>query len=408
MVKYRKLSRLIYICLIMFFLLGIGKGYDNKSEKIFNNIKIQGIDVGGMNYNEALNEINKYYKVKPIGISYEDKKWTIYPEEISLDYNIDKSLKEAYKYTNSNDNLENLKRKIGLTFNKNYNIKLNATYNEIKLSEIIESICKEIDVDVTQANFEIKGYGEIVRTPSKEGKEVDVIKLKEEIYSMINNKNIKDLNLPVKIVKPTITTEDVESINTVLGQFSTSFNDSSSRGNNIHVAGESTSGKLIMPKDIFSYNKATGARTWVNGYKTAKVIVGGKFVNGEGGGVCQVSTTIYNAALLAGVGIEEVHNHTIQSRYVPRGRDASVSYGYTDLKLKNTFAHPIYIYNIVGNGSITSRIYGCKDDKQKLYMKTEEKHEKDSILVKTYRIYLDEENNKIIEELIATSKYKIK
>ena len=159
---------------------------------------------------------------------------------------------------------------------------------------------------------------------------------------------------------------------------------------------------------MFSYNKATGARNWVNGYKSAKVIIGGKYVNGEGGGVCQVSTTIYNAALLSGMRIEEVHNHTMPSRYVPRGRDAAVSYGYTDFKFKNPYSHPIYIKNIVSNGAITSKIYGCSQDREKLYIKTEEKIEKTNITVKTYRVYLDEENNKIREELIATSKYKLK
>lgn len=408
MAIYKKLSYLFCVFMLMIFILGMNKVENIDDKKIFNNISIQNVDIGGMTYKDALNKINKTYKVKPIKISYEEKTWTLEPSQINLTYNTDKALKKAYNYTKTNDKLENIKRKVGLTFNNKYNINLNATYDEVKLSDFIEEIRKEIDIEVTEATFEIKGYGEMIRTPSKEGKEVEVVKLKEEIYNMISNKNIKDIQLPVKILKPSITTEDVESINSVLGQFSTSFNNYTSRGSNIHVAGESTNNKLIMPNEVFSYNQATGARNWVNGYKRAKVIVGGKYVDGEGGGVCQVSTTIYNAALLSGVGIEEVHNHTFQSRYVPRGRDASVSYGYTDLKLKNTFSHPIYIYNVVGNGSITSKIYGCKEDKQKLYIKTEEEHKKDNIIVKTYRIYLDEGNNKTIEELISTSKYKIK
>ena len=408
MARYKKLTYLFLTIILSIFLLGMNKLEGIENKKIFNNISIQNVDIGGLKYKEALNKINNKYKIKPIKISYEDKVWILQPSQINLSYNVEDALNKAYLYTNTDDNLENIKRKIGLALNKNYNINLNVTYDESKLSDFIEDIRKDIDVDVTEANFEIKGYGEIVRTQSKVGKEVEVIKLKEKIYNMFVNKEIEDIKLPVKIVNPSITTEDVNSIDTVLGQFSTSFNDSSSRGSNIHVAGESTSNKLIMPNEVFSYNKATGARNWINGYKTAKVIVGGKYVDGEGGGVCQVSTTIYNAALLSGVGIEEVHNHTFQSRYVPRGRDASVSYGYTDLKLKNNFTHPIYIYNIVGNGCITSRIYGCKEDKQKLYIKTEEEHKKDNIIVKTYRIYLDEESNKIIEELISTSKYKIK
>lgn len=408
MLRYRKLSFLLCILLCITFLLGMNKPENMEGKKIFKNISVENIDIGGLTYKEALKEINKYYKEKDIIINYDGKSWTLRPDEIELSYNIEKALSEAYDYTETENRFENIKRKTGLIFKGNHNIELKATYNETKLSNFIENICKEIDISVTQASVEIKDSGEIIRTPSKEGKEVQKIKLKEDIYNMICDKKIKSLNLPVKIVNPTITTEDIQSINTVLGQFSTSFNEHNSRGSNIHVAGKSTSDKLIMPYEMFSYNKATGARNWVNGYKSAKVIIGGKYVNGEGGGVCQVSTTIYNAALLSGMRIEEVHNHTMPSRYVPRGRDAAVSYGYTDFKFKNPYSHPIYIKNIVSNGAITSKIYGCSQDREKLYIKTEEKIEKTNIIVKTYRVYLDEENNKIREELIATSKYKLK
>ena len=408
MFRYKKLSFLLCILLGILFLLGMNKQENIKDKKIFKNISVENIDIGGLTYNEALKEINKHYKEKDIIISYNDKSWTLKKEEINLSYNIDKALDKAYDYTNTDNKFENIKRKSDLIFKSNYNIELKSTYNETKLSDFIENICSEIDIPVTQASIEIKDSGEIIRTPSKEGKEVLKVKLKEDIYNMICNKKIKNINLPVKTVSPTITTEDINSIDTVLGEFSTSFNENNSRGSNIHVAGNTTSDKLIMPNETFSYNKATGARNWVNGYKSATVIVGGKYVNGEGGGVCQVSTTMYNAALLSGMKIEEVHNHTMPSRYVPRGRDAAVSYGYTDFKFKNPYSHPIYIKNIVSNGAITSKIYGCSQDREKIYIKTEEKIEKTHIVVKTYRIYLDEENNKIREELIATSKYKLK
>ncbi|RDY22547.1 hypothetical protein CHF27_012870, partial [Romboutsia maritimum] len=388
--------------------LGMNKHNLIEDNKIYKNIYIQNVDVGGSTLKEAKDKINNKYKLKPMKIIYKNKFWNIKPEEIDLNYNIEKALNEAYLYTRSNDKLENLKRYINLTCSKKYNINLQATYNEYKLSNVIQKISSEIDVKVKQASLKIKDSGEFVITSSKEGIEVDFIKLKEIIYNMILNKNIKDINLPINVIKPHISTEDIKSIDSILGQYSTSFNDHSARGENIYIAGESTSDIIIMPQDVFSYNKSTGERTWTNGYKTSKIIVGGKYVNGEGGGVCQVSTTIYNAALLSGLQIEEVHNHTFPSRYAPRGRDAAVSYGYIDLKFKNPYSHPIYIKNIVKNGAITSKIYGCSQDIEKVYIKTEEKHEKDKILVNTYRIYLDEENNKIREELISNSKYKLK
>lgn len=386
--------------------LGMNKSEEDVDGKIFTNIYIQNVDVGSMTIKQAKDKISLFYSTKPINIKYCEKIWSIDPESIKLKYDIDESINKAYKYTRSSDTKQNIKRMFNLKFKEKHNINIISTYDEVELSNILDRICKEINVKVKQASIEIKDSGEIVKSNSSDGKEVDIIKLKEDIYEIINSKKIKDINLVVKTIKPTIKTEDIDSINTILGQYSTSFNDHTSRGSNIHVAGKSTSDILIMPGENFSYNKATGARTWSNGYKTAKVIVGGKYVNGEGGGVCQVSTTIYNAALISGMEIEEVHNHTFPSRYAPRGKDAAVSYGYTDLKFKNPFSHPIYIKNIVNHGAITSKIYGCSQDREKLYIKTEERHEKDKIKVKTYRIYLDEENNKIREELISESKYK--
>lgn len=402
----KKYILIFFLVIISTLTLGMNKSEEDVDGKIFTNIYIQNVDVGSMTIKQAKDKISLFYSTKPINIKYCEKIWSIDPESIRLKYNIDESINMAYKYTRSSDTKQNIKRMFNLKFKEKHNINITSTYDEVELSNILDRICKEINVKVKQASIEIKDSGEIVKSNSSDGKEVDIIKLKEDIYEIINSKKIKDINLVVKTIKPTIKTEDIDSINTILGQYSTSFNDHTSRGSNIHVAGKSTSDILIMPGENFSYNKATGARTWSNGYKTAKVIVGGKYVNGEGGGVCQVSTTIYNAALISGMEIEEVHNHTFPSRYAPRGKDAAVSYGYTDLKFKNPFSHPIYIKNIVNHGAITSKIYGCSQDREKLYIKTEERHEKDKIKVKTYRIYLDEENNKIREELISESKYK--
>ena len=399
---------IVILFIIAFNSLGITKNENMENKKIHNNIIIENIYVGKMTQKEALNKLSKIYEIKNFKIIYNDRIWDISPQNIELDYHIEESVNKAFNYTRSDNTWENIKRRTGLRVNKPYTIKLKATYSETKLSEELSKISNEINIDAQDATLKVEPSGEIKRTKSKIGKQVDLSRLKEEIYTMLNNKKIKDINLEVIDLKPRISTEEVESIDTILAQFSTSFNDSTSRGSNIHVAGESTSDILLMPGDMFSYNRATGARTWNNGYKSAPIIVGGRVVNGEGGGVCQVSTTIYNAALLSGLKIDEVHNHTIPSRYAPRGRDASVSYGYTDLKFTNPFNHPIYIKNIVGNGAITTKIYGCKSDCQKIIIKMKEEFSKDKITVQTYRLYLDEENNIMNKELISTSKYKLK
>ena len=401
---FNKFIYLSIIIIIAFSTVGIAPADNNK--KIHKNITIESISVGKLTKEEAVNMLKKTYPLDNFNINYNNESWTIKPEDIELSFHIEERVDEALNYTRSKSIWNNIKRKGKLNINKPYNIKIKATYNEVKLSKQLEKIYEKINIEAVDATFYVEPSGEIKRSESKEGRDVDISKLKDDIYNMINKKKIKDINLPVLTLYPKTSTKQVKSINSILGQFSTSFNDSTSRGSNIHVAGESTSDVLLMPGETFSYNKKTGARNWVNGYQSAPIIVGGRVVNGEGGGVCQVSTTIYNAALLSGLTIDEVHNHSLPSRYAPRGRDATVSYGYTDLKFTNPYTHPVYIKNIVGNGAITSKIYGCNLDRERIVIRMEEEYLKDKITVKTYRLYLDEENNVMRRELVNTSIYK--
>lgn len=401
---FNKFIYLSIIVIIAFSTVGIAPVY--KDKKIHKNITIENISVGKLTKEEAVNILEKTYPLDNFNINYNNESWTIKPEDIELNFHIEERVDEALNYTRSKSIWNNIKRKGKLNINKPYNIKIKATYNEVKLSKQLEKIYEKVNVEAVDATFYVEPSGEIKRSESKEGRDVDISKLKDDIYNMINKKKIKDINLPVLTLYPKTSTKQVKSINSILGQFSTSFNDSTSRGSNIHVAGESTSDVLLMPGETFSYNKKTGARNWVNGYQSAPIIVGGRVVNGEGGGVCQVSTTIYNAALLSGLTIDEVHNHSLPSRYAPRGRDATVSYGYTDLKFTNPYTHPVYIKNIVGNGAITSKIYGCNLDRERIVIRMEEEYLKDKITVKTYRLYLDEENNVMRRELVNTSIYK--
>lgn len=407
MIGDKTFNKFIYLSIIIIIALStVGIAPADNNKKIHKNITIENISVGKLTKEEAVNILEKTYPLDNFNITYNNESWTIKPEDIELSFHIEERVDEALNYTRSKSIWNNIKRKGKLNINKPYNIKIKATYNEVKLSKQLEKIYEKVNVEAVDATFYVEPSGEIKRSESKEGRDVDISKLKDDIYNMINKKKIKDINLPVLTLYPKTSTKQVKSINSILGQFSTSFNDSTSRGSNIHVAGESTSDVLLMPGETFSYNKKTGARNWVNGYQSAPIIVGGRVVNGEGGGVCQVSTTIYNAALLSGLTIDEVHNHSLPSRYAPRGRDATVSYGYTDLKFTNPYTHPVYIKNIVGNGAITSKIYGCNLDRERIVIRMEEEYLKDKITVKTYRLYLDEENNVMRRELVNTSIYK--
>lgn len=147
----------------------------------------------------------------------------------------------------------------------------------------------------------------------------------------------------------------------LIGKFSTSYaNSDVNRSFNISLAAKKINGTFIESGEAFSFNKTVGPRTEKNGFKPAKIIVGGKFDDGIGGGVCQVSTTVYNAAVFAGLKIKEYHPHSLSVSYVEPSADAMVSYGYADLKVVNSTKNPLYIRAFTKNKTVTVAFYGEK------------------------------------------------
>lgn len=143
-----------------------------------------------------------------------------------------------------------------------------------------------------------------------------------------------------------------------MGAYKTTFATGGGRGENIRLSTETMNNVVILPGETVSFNTITGPKTKARGYKTATVIVNGKYTDGIGGGVCQTSSTLFNASLLANLEITERHNHGLRSSYVPAGRDATVSDGYLDLKLKNPYDFPVKIRASVSGGVCSFAILG--------------------------------------------------
>lgn len=142
-------------------------------------------------------------------------------------------------------------------------------------------------------------------------------------------------------------------------RFYTTYSSSSDeRKHNVKKASESINKTLLDVGEEFSFNHVVGERTVARGYKTAKIIVGGDFVDGVGGGVCQVSTTLYNAVLLAGLDVLEYHPHSLQVGYVAPSFDAMVSGGGADLRFVNNTDNPIIVYSEADGNRLLVSIYG--------------------------------------------------
>ena len=171
--------------------------------------------------------------------------------------------------------------------------------------------------------------------------------------------------IPLKITVPDKTLSDLgeEAFPDELGTYTTRYDPTNkNRSNNLEISAKKINGTIIMPGETFSYNQTVGERTIAEGYKEAGAYAGGRVVQDVGGGICQTSSTLYNAVLLANLEIVDRSNHQFLTSYVPAGRDATVAWGSIDFQFKNTREYPIKIEASVKNGVCTMSIYGIKEE----------------------------------------------
>jgi vancomycin resistance protein YoaR len=181
------------------------------------------------------------------------------------------------------------------------------------------------------------------------------------------------LELPLVDQQPQVTTQDVLNmkVNGLLASYTTYFDPSNvNRSYNVEVAANALDKCLVKPGEVFSFNGVVGPRSQEAGYKEALVIEQDKVTPGLGGGVCQVSSTLYNSVLLAGLPIVERSNHALPVEYVPLGRDATVAYGLLDLQFRNNTAGYLYLETKAAGGTLTIAILGDTAARRQVELQT--------------------------------------
>lgn len=196
--------------------------------------------------------------------------------------------------------------------------------------------------------------------PDQPGTALDVDAAAKEIADSLTAGKSDPIALPVKIAPPHVTAEDLKGIEGEVSRFRTSYGETGNRAKNILVACSHINGTVLKPGDRFSYNKVVGPRDSDSGFKMAPVIVQGKLQPGMGGGVCQTSSTLYNAVLLADLKIVTRQHHAFPVHYLPAGRDATVAYGDKDFVFENNTDAPIAIASSGKGGEVVMRIFGKK------------------------------------------------
>lgn len=245
------------------------------------------------------------------------------------------------------------------------NINTNQEYIEIpvtnkKPEEIdIEKIHNEIYKEVQDAYY--------TKDPFTIHPEVEGIDFNVEEAKKILEEEKEQYEITLTITKPKVTTSQIgsEAFPDLLATYSTNYDASNvSRTTNLRLACQKINDKVILPGETFSYNKTLGERTYSAGYKDAKVYENGQVVDGIGGGICQISSTLYNSVLMSNMDIVERRNHQFVTSYTPAGRDATVVYGQTDFRFKNTRTNAVKIKAGISNGVATVSIYGIKEENE--------------------------------------------
>lgn len=232
----------------------------------------------------------------------------------------------------------------------------------------------------------------------------------EQVQQIIDSEEKDEYKIALQITNPEITINDIglDAFPNLLSEFTTKYDASNkNRTTNLRLASEKINGTVIMPGEVFSYNKVVGKRTIAAGYKEAAIYENGQVTSGLGGGICQISTTLYNVAVEADLEITSRRNHMFTTSYVPAGKDATVVWGSTDFKFKNSRDYPIKIESSVNGGIAKICIYGLKNDNEyDINIETSTvKSTSTDLIVDSYKVY--KQNGQVIKkEKLSRDTYK--
>lgn len=353
-------------CGILVLLLGLFiYGFvEVRSNKILRGVHMGEADLSGLTKTQAEEHLEKFTSEKrkdhirlktPVtsyDYTYGDLGFKTHPKE---------AVKEAMEIGRTRDPLSNAVEAAVLLFSKR-DLGLTSSYEKEDLDAAVAELAEKIHVKSENATLEEGEEGNVTVTNHKLGSYLDLDEAEELITSLEGTEEVVDL--PVYSLEPEITKEDLSFIDGVLGKGETNYSSSEkNRKDNIALGTSYFNEMMLEPGEEVSFLETIGGIDADKGFKESGVIVDGEFDRGIGGGICQVSTTLYNALIYSDVEIVERYNHSRPIGYVKKGMDAAVVDGYKDLKFKNSFKNPIYIIGKANGSDLEFTVYGTKADK---------------------------------------------
>lgn len=361
----KKLLIVIAFILMLIFISVMYFTNESLNPKIHKGIKIEEVDVSNLTKEEALKKVkiatDEKIENKKINFYYEDKELLIPLKDFGYKLDLYEATNRAYSYGRSDNIFKNYIDVLSALIFKQ-NIVAKSDYDETKRNNVIEKLGNEIYKKPVDAKAIINDDKTIKIADSEIGRYLDLDETKNLLKLDILNQD--KIELPVYKTEPKIYSNFFDGIDKVLGDFSTDYSSSiNNRKENIKIASSKFNNLKLNPGDEISFNDVVGEITEETGFKSATVIVGGEYESGIGGGICQVSTTLYNSLILSDLEIIERHNHSRPINYVDLGTDAAVASGYKDLKFKNNTKNPIVILAEADGEKLDFKVLGNSSDR---------------------------------------------
>lgn len=365
---------------IIGYVFSINKKVAAWENKIYPEINVYGVNIGGLNKEEAIalleEKLPSIIMDKKLKVLVADKSIELSYETLKPTYDAEAIVEEALAY---GKNKGVLAKNSLLKGKKAIELNVKIDFDEEALIAFENQVLAEVNIEPKNASININS-GNISIIKEESGKTIDKDELHNKLVESVNENtsNEQELTFELKDQEATIKSTDLEKITGKISEFSTHYNNTGDgRVRNMEIAAGIISGTIVMPGEEFSYNALIGDTTPDKGYEKANTYVGNKVVPDYGGGICQVSTTLYRAVMRANIRSTERMNHSLTVSYSEPGLDATVANGVVDYKFVNTYDFPIYIDGYVSGGVVNFSIYGNVEAMgNKTYELVNEIHEK--------------------------------
>lgn len=334
---------------------------DKESEIITPGVKVHGIDIGGLTRQAAAVYLSGYFKelaLQPVEVVYGTQSWQLIPRDCGVEVDVEAVLQSAVNTGKDGSFIARWRmRRKAQKYGTEIPVYLSV--NEGKLAKALKLVTSQVERSPLDARFVVRD-NRVEVVPASQGIKVDWEALKQDFLAASRSTSARYVQLVTIAVEPRLSTEAAIAmgISHRIASYRTEFDPTDyDRNHNIRLAAGALKGVIVAPGEVFSFNKATGPRFALHGYRPAPVIVDGELLPGIGGGVCQVSTTLYNVLLLSDLQVVNRVPHSLPVKYVPLGQDAAVAYNYLDLEFINTLPYHILIDTIVTDNSLEISLY---------------------------------------------------